>query len=194
MARTRIPLRAAIAVGVVGLVTAVGGAALGSVSAAAQPSPQSWVHQLCTAASSWEQSIQTAESNLSSQAGSASSVTEAKSLLVGFLQGAVNDTKQLVQETGQIGTPNVKRGPAVAAYFRSGFVKVQKLFNNALADAKGLPTDSAGFNSGATAIGNRLHSEAAALSKQFTSLRGKFKIPSITAALNSDPTCQALKS
>jgi len=140
----------------------------------------------------WETDLKTSSTNISSQLSSSSSIPEARTVLVQFLQDATNTTSQLVQEYDQIGVPKTKHGQNVATLIHNGIVQVETLFSNSVQQAQALPDDPQAFSAGATKLGNQIQSGANKISKVFSSAGKKYKTTSLDNAFSSDPTCKAI--
>jgi hypothetical protein len=189
--------------GIVAVVVVSGVIGAGAVGAAAatldkKGSPVSadkYVSSLCTSLGTWLSDLQSASSGISAKLANATGVSDAKKVLVSFLQSTVTRTDKLVKQVDNAGVPKVKNGAALAKTFHDGLAKARSVFQKAATDAKNLSGSSASrFTQGASKISTAITSGSSGVAGAFSAASAKYPSPEFNAAANNNASCASLGS
>jgi hypothetical protein len=154
-----------------------------SVSAA------TYVKSVCTAATSWKNSIQSAGTQLQA-AASSKSLAKTKAAYVSFVSALASATATAHSELSSAGSPSVKDGTKISSTLVGVFATARQSLLQAGADAQKIPTnDTKAFEAAASKVQNDIKSSLAAMSNVTPE-----KNPALHAAAAKDPTCSSLAS
>jgi hypothetical protein len=162
---------------------ACGGSGSGTVSAA------SYVKSVCSAATNWRNAIQAAGSKL--QTGvSTTSLVQAKTQYVGFVNELVLATGNAENQLKAAGTPSVSNGKQISGSLVRIFSNARGSLAQAVVGAAALPTSSpTAFKNAAGQVVTGIRSSLAGMSTVTPE-----KNAQLHAAAVKDPTCQGLAS
>lgn len=156
----------AVAIAVLAAVPVVGLAA--APAGAKTVLPQKWATSFCTALSDWQDTIQTASSDVSGALSDTSDLAASKTTLVDFLNQAIDATDTAISDAKAAGAPDTTNGAKIQAALVKGFSKAKGIFAKAEVDAEKLPTDDAAtFSTEATAIGQQIQDSASKIDAAF---------------------------
>jgi len=156
-------------------------------------SPKAYVHAICTSVVAWVKDVSSASKTFEGGVKSASTLDEAKAVLVTFLDTAVDLTKTVVARIDNAGLPKAKDGGKVASSFKKVFVAIRDAFVAADHDSAALGTDDpAAFATATKKIGKTLTRETKRAVKLFTGLNGKINTDEVDAAEHRDSACRPL--
>jgi ABC-type Fe3+-citrate transport system substrate-binding protein len=182
-----IPARRLLAAALAVAVLAVAGC--GSSSNPSSVSAASYVKSVCTAATTWKNAIQSAGSQLQSQASS-KSLPKTKSAYVSFVSSLVSATGAAQSQLSSAGAPSVSNGKRISSTLVGIFTNAKHSLTQALSDAQAIPTGNAkDFQTKAAAVQGDVRSALAAMSSVTPE-----KNPALHAAAANDPTCKTLAS
>jgi len=167
-----------------------GGGSSGSASGV--PASQ-WTANLCKTALDYTKNIKSAETQETSALQNVSSVSQAKSQVVGLLQSGVDQTQSAIDRVQTVGPPAVDNGAKIQAQVDRAFHQAKVVLQQALDQMQSAPTsDPAAFSTTASSIG-------AAVTTGFTQVQNAFGAidqldtsGALTKAGAQNPTCQAL--
>jgi hypothetical protein len=146
-----------------------------------------YVKSVCSAISPLERDVAIRSSALNNS--TATSATEAKQTLEGFLNAIAQDSEHAVSQIRSAGTPDVSGGKSVAGAILRTFSQLRDAMKVAVTKSQALPTNSAtSFNSAAEAL--------------TTSVRGSLNSinasgltnPDLEKAASREPACKSLNS
>jgi outer membrane murein-binding lipoprotein Lpp len=183
------PVLAALAVSTAAL------AGCGGSSAPSGTAPASYVHQVCTAVTSYQAQVNSLESSLqnsvSSHLGNLPALKGQITTALGSLQ---TDTNQLKSKVSAAGTPAVQKGSRVKSTVLNVIGSLANDAGQAAHQVSGLNTSNqTQFVSGLQQLGTQFQSEGKSLQTQ---LNGKFALglPKLKKAAAKDPACKSLTS
>jgi len=164
----------------------------GSASAAKVPTTD-YVAGLCTSLIGWQGEIQEGSATVEADMNAATSIPDLKTTFVSFLDTAVSTGRDALDGLEEAGDPDVKNGPAIAGVVRKAFAQMVDTFDDALSDAKSLPTGSAArFQSGMKKINKHLDAASGAFSKSFDAAEKKYDVKQLDDAFDNEPACSAM--
>lgn len=162
----------------------------GSSSSSASVSPAAYVKSVCTAASSWVQSLRGAIVQLEVGAHGTKSLSRGKQLYVSFVDSLLKATGKVEDQLKAAGTPSVSNGAHLSSELVGAFSAIKSGLAAAAAKARSLPTNStSSFDAAAAQISQSIRAsetKLSALPLQHSS--------QLHAAAQKDPTCQRLIS
>ena len=165
-------------------------AACGGSSSTKKVSAASYVKSVCTSATSWFHSIQTAGGQLQATVHKSHSLPSLKKAYISFVEDMLNATARAEQQLRSAGTPSVKNGNKISAEVVHAFENARRGLQRAAAQVREAPTSSSSaFESAAGGVQGtvqRALSSMAALAPQ--------KNPQLHAAALKDPSCKRLRS
>lgn len=176
------------------LVLSLSGIAAGATRNA---TPKKWISVFCGSVLTWEHTVKTNTTKLDATFSSLRKTGKAdiptvKGKLVTYLNGIVKSTNTMVSDIKHVGAPNIKNGAKLQSAVISAFGLVQKAFNQTLASAKKLPTNSvSGFQKQANALAKTLQSSTSRLSAAFNPVQ-KYSTAALNNAAKADPACAKL--
>jgi hypothetical protein len=187
----RLPL-AGLAVALALAASACGGSGGGG---AGGTDPGKYAASVCGALVDWQTTLQNSGTEMSSGLSSSSTPSEVKSKFVDFMSAAVDATETLQSKAKSAGPPDVKDGEKFQADLDGALDTAVKAFKNARDKAKQLPTsDTAAFQSQASALGQTLTQEGNKISTQFNGLSGKYDSKDLNDAFDKEPSCKNVSS
>jgi hypothetical protein len=150
--------------------------------------PQTYVKDVCTAATTWQSAVVQRTQSLATDLGANPSPETGKQALSSYLNGIVSSTDQLVDRVEAAGTPDLEGGGEASDRVVETFRRFRDAFADAKEKADQLPTDDpAAFQQGASEIGNSINSSIGGISDPFQSQGSELK-----TLFDKDPTCQKL--
>ena len=150
-------------------------------------SATSYVSSVCTAATTWRNSIQAAGTKLSAGVNT-KSLTKAKAEYVDFVNSLVAATGQAESQLKSAGTPSVSNGTQIANSLVGIFANAKGTLQQAASSAAALPTSStSAFESSASQVVTRIRSSLAGMSSVTPERNAELR-----AAASKDKTCQSL--
>jgi hypothetical protein len=158
-----------------------------SSSSSSSVSAASYVKSVCSVATSWRNAIETAGNQLETQASS-KSLPKTKSAYVSFVSALESATASAQSQLNSAGTPSVSGGKKVASTLVSIFTNARSTLQQALSDAKSIPTGNAKeFETQAAKVQTDVRGALAGMSSVAPE-----KNPALHAAAAKDPTCKSL--
>lgn len=169
--------------------SAVALAACGS-SGPSGVSPDLWVKSVCGAVGPFEQDVVSRSSAL--DVATFKNAVQSKYALERFLEAVDGDAAGALDKLRSAGTPSVANGKAIAAAVVGAFARVEVTMRSAVAQARALPTSSAGaLRSAARALGVSVRNSLSSFpSLSSTALRS----PEIDQAAAKEPACRSISS
>jgi hypothetical protein len=141
------------------LLASCGGGSQGSTETSA------YATRVCGAFRTWIQDIQQRNQTLTSSLGSNATPTEGKKQLEVFLDSVISDTDKLIQSVNSAGTPDVEGGQTFASRINGAATAAKSSFQTARQQVEQLPTDAAGFKTGAERIGSQIRTSLGSVSQ-----------------------------
>ena len=191
-------IRVLVAIAVVGTVIGAGalGAGASRLNAKANTvSADKYATSLCTSLSTWTSDINAASSGLSTKLGKVKNGTDAKKVVVSFLQSTVTRTDKLIKQIDTGGVPKTKNGASFAKALHDGLCKARGLFQTAANDGKKLPTSTpSAFNQAMSKISTGLQQGSTDIAAALTTASTQQPSPELTAAFSSNAACTKLGS
>jgi hypothetical protein len=186
---TEIPVRRFLAPALVIAALAAAGCGSSSSSSSSSVSAASYVKSVCTAATNWRNSIQTAGNQLQASASS-KSLPKTKAAYVSFVSGLVSATGNAQSELSSAGSPSVSGGKKISSTLVGIFTTAEGSLKQALTDSQSIPTTTQkDFETAATKVQTDVRNALAAMSSVTPE-----KNPGLHAAAAKDPTCKSLAS
>jgi hypothetical protein len=183
----QIPVRRFLAPALVIATLAAAGCGSSSSSSSSGVSAASYVKSVCTAATDWRNSIQTAGNQLEAQ-GTSKSLPKTKTAYVSFVSGLVNATGNAQSQLSSAGSPSVSGGKKISSTLVRIFTTADGSLKQALTDAQSIPTDtSKDFQTAASKVQTDVRNALASMSSVTPE-----KNPALHAAAAKDPTCKSL--
>lgn len=181
------------------LALALGAAGCGgggdSSSSSSGTKPEEWTSTVCGALQTWGNDLKSGSQQLSSDLRNSTDLKSVKQKLVTFLQDAETSTEKMVSDVKGAGAPDVKDGAEIQQDLEAGLTQAQTSFENAVTQAKKLPTDNPrALTSGLSTLAQKIQSELTATSQHFSSLEGKFDTGELNDALKDEPACKPFVS
>jgi hypothetical protein len=150
-------------------------------------SPAAYVRAVCTAATNWRNSIQSAGAKLSSGVNT-KSLTKAKKEYVAFVNSLVTATGQASSQLKSAGSPAVSNGKQISDSLVRIFDQAKSTLAQAASQASALPTSStSAFETSASKVVTSIRSSLAGMSNVTPE-----KNSELHAAAAKDKTCQSL--
>lgn len=159
-------------------------------SSPAQVSASSYVKSVCTTATGWFRTIQTAGGQLQVTVHKSKSLSNAKSAYVGFVDSLLHATQRAEQQLKNAGTPSVHGGKKISNEVISAFDGAQRGLKTAAAQVRKAPTNSS--TAFQTAAGGVQATVQRAL--QSMSSLAPQNNPQLRSAARKDPSCQRLRA
>jgi hypothetical protein len=160
---------------------------------ASATAPKTWAHRVCTEVDTWLSGIQTSSKTLGDKVSGVTSLVEARTLFVAFLDDSTTRTDALLAAIHGAGHPDVDKGRELAADMEAGIRQGRGVFVDAKAKAQLLPTnDQAAFQKGAGDLNATLSRASASVGKQFEQLDTKYRDKRLQSAFNNDGACKKL--
>jgi hypothetical protein len=172
-ARGWIPKIGVVAVGALLATTAV--AAAGEATP-----PDEWADTTCSDIVDWAEALNAASQDFDA----AETPSEAEDAL----DGAVADTKALIKQLRQAGTPDVDGGRATARALIAPFKEARQLLQDAAADAADLPDDGDAFDEAKTEIDEGLDETFTALGPDIEAVKSDADAE-LQDAFDADSSC-----
>jgi hypothetical protein len=174
------------------LAAAAGCGGGGSGASGKSVSAESWAASVCAAVGGWSTDLQNEADSLSGSMDNATSVAEVRDTFVQFLENSVTRSDQMIDEAEAAGTPDVDQGGAIADDLIAELEKFRTALEDALAKAKDLPDDPAGFSQGAQEIGATMEQVGSDAESGIDAIQDKYDSEELTAAFDDAPACQEL--
>jgi hypothetical protein len=157
--------------------------------------PKQWASDVCGALGAWLTDLQGREGQIQSELEGVTDLGEIKTILVDFLDDAVNETEAMIDEVEAAGTPDVDRGEELRRDFVMGIGQARTAFQNAKNTADNLSTDDQqSFTEGAQKIEDQLDADSEAIQDTFNTLDTKYDVPELDEAFDDDPECRDFTS
>jgi hypothetical protein len=131
-----------------------------------------WRADICTALREWITSWRSLSREFADEGLVYSSGEEAKTALVTFVTGLLDETDVMLKKVDAAGTPAGERGEEVRRAFRNAFGQMRRVIADALAEVQNLPTRSvSAFNSEAEALARSAELAYEEVGRQFSDLQ-----------------------
>jgi HPt (histidine-containing phosphotransfer) domain-containing protein len=159
--------------------------------------PKQWASDVCGALGTWLSDLQSRETQIESDLENADSsdLGSIKRILVDFLDDAVTETDEMIDDVEAAGTPDVDRGDELQQDFVNGISKARTAFQDAKTTAEDLSTDDQqAFTEGAQKIEDQLDAESEAIEDTFNRLDEKYDVPDLDKAFDEEPACEDVSS
>ena len=156
-------------------------------------SPSTWANRLCTDLGSWLSTVQAGADQLRRAQAGATSLEQARSHLVDYLEVAVAATNRLLDANKKEGVPDVADGKALAGELRSSVEKTKAVFEQGRATARRLPTsDVNAYRTQAQALGTDIATAGKDLQASVSGATKRYRSATIDQALREQPACRRL--
>jgi hypothetical protein len=155
-------------------------------------SPSDYVDAVCAAISGVGKDIKSKENDEKAQLQATQTISDARTVLVGFLQQVSDDVNQRVQQVGDAGIPRISHGAAVAHLIFNELNGFGQQIANTVNEARALPDDPTGFESGARAIATRANNASRQVNKDIAKAKRRYNVSVLDSAFHNDPTCSGL--
>jgi hypothetical protein len=179
-----------MAAGIVAVALALALMGCGSSSSSSKVSASSYVKSVCSAATTWYRSIQTAGGHLQTTVHSSGSVAKVKVAYVAFVDALLHATQRTEEQLKSAGTPSVSRGKEISAQVVNAFEDARIGLTRAAGAVRKAPTSSTtAFETAAGSVQGTIQralQSMASLSPQ--------KSPELHAAALKTPACQRLRA
>lgn len=178
-----------VTLGVAAVTLALAAAGCGS-SSSTKVSAASYVDSVCTTASGWYRSIQTAGSRLESTVHKSKSVSDAKTAYAAFIDDLLRATERAEQQLKAAGAPSVSGGTRVSNDVISAFDGAKRGLSSAADQIRKAPTTSPkAFETAASRVQATVQR-----SLQSMSSLAPQKNAELHAAALKDRSCQRLRT
>ena len=158
-------------------------------------SPGTWAGRLCTDLGSWLSTVQAGADTLRQDQARATSLQQARTQLVDYLEVAVAATDRLLDASTKEGEPDVGNGKALTRALRAGIEKAKRVFEDGRAEARRLPTgDVSAYRTQAQALGTDIAAAGKDLQASVTTAARKYRTAAVDRALREQPACRRLGS
>jgi hypothetical protein len=181
-----------IALALVFLVVALAAAGCGGGggdSAEGAP-PDEWAADVCGALSDWNTALEDGATQIQADAASATSIQEARQLIVDYLDQAIERTDEMLNRIEEAGTPAVDDGEAIAQSFRDELAKIKPIFEDARETAANLPDDPQAFAEQGQELGTSITSAGDEIGGRLQDLSADVNSEELDQAFNEEPTCE----
>lgn len=173
-------------------------ACTGSSHSSSQSIPASlgatqWASRVCGTVTTWTSDLQHSSNDLKSAENAATSLVQAKTVLLSFLSGAVASTNSMISGIKSAGAPAVPNGRALAQSLVAALQDVQATFVQVQTQAQQLPVDNhAAFVAQAQALGTSLDNAGSQVKSNLNSLSRRYPSSDLDAAFKNQAACQSL--
>jgi hypothetical protein len=177
-------------------VLALSGVAAGA-TARQSSTPDQWVSTFCGSLVTWEQTVKTSSTKLSStiaalkKKGGKVNVPVAKAKLLAFMNVLVNSTNKLVRAIKTVGAPSITNGDKLQAGVLQAFGQIETAFKQARTATQKLPRTAKGFSKGALAIASTITASTNRVGGAFNALQ-KYDTKELEAAAKNTPACSKI--
>ena len=152
---TRVFAAAAMSVVLLAGCSGGGGGGGGSVSA------QDFASKVCSSLSDWLDAIRQRASEVGGAVKPGTSPQEGQDILRDYMDGVINDTKDMVEGVRDAGVPDVPNGETIENTLVTALEGAEQAFETAREQVDSLPTDSAdAFKQGAETLASSINSHA----------------------------------
>lgn len=175
--------------------TACGGGGGGSSSSSSSASQSgvtaaAYVKSICGTLTTWKNDIQSAGGQLQKGSSAATSLAAGKQQYVVFITSLVGATRNAAAGLKAAGVPSVDNGSDIAASLQGAFVRASASLNQAIAQAKAIPTTNAkAYQAATSGVTNQFKRSLSSIA----SLTPKDNAQ-LNAAAAKEPSCKALTS
>jgi hypothetical protein len=129
--------------------------------------PAEYAEGVCTATTEWLTAITAGGQELGGLDEGASA-EEGKTALVSYLEDVVAETDEIIGDLNDLGEPDAENGAAVHDALIATFEQSKAIYEDALASAEQLPTDSPeAFDAAATQINDEMNSAFEDINSEF---------------------------
>jgi hypothetical protein len=165
-----------------------------SASIPASLTAAQWASRVCGRVTAWISDVQSSSNDLKSAEKAATSLVQAKTVLLSFLSGAVTSTNSMISGIQSAGVPAVPNGRDLAQRLVSALQEVQTTFVQVQTQARDLPVDNpTTFVAQAQALGSSLDSAGSQVKSNLNGLSRKYSSSDLNAAFKNQAACQSLK-
>ena len=173
------------------VLTSCGG---GSTSSASGVPASQWTANLCTTALNYSNAVKASESReIGPLLRNATSVGQAKAVLVKFLQSSVHLTDSAISNVQAKGAPAVDNGASIQTRVVKAFQSARSVLQRALAEVQNASTaNPQAFSAAATTIGTAITSGFAQVQSAFVSIGQLDTSGELAKAGKANSTCRAL--
>jgi hypothetical protein len=171
------------------LLIAFTGCGGGDTPADAAP-PDEWVANVCGAVGEWVTALQEGALDVQTEAAGATSIDQARQVLVDYLDLAIDRTDEMVDRLDRAGSPAVEDGEAIADDIREEIGRIRPLLEDARDQAADLPDDPQTFAEQAQELGASLSSAGEGINGRLQDLSGKYDSRELDEAFDNEPACQ----
>jgi hypothetical protein len=152
-----------------------------------------WMHELCTAMSSWHSRIDAEAGELNEGLAADATPEEGRDAVAAFLDEAIAVTEALLGDVRAAGVPDVDDGEQLAAEYAAAIAEARDVFADARAGVESMPVDDPeGFAVEAQAIGAQIEEGAQGVQAAFSDIDRRYDAPELDRAFEREPACAAL--
>jgi hypothetical protein len=171
------------------LVTGVGAADAATVA------PAKWAPKFCNAIDQYQKTITGQADAMTTALADVTNLETGRAEIVGFLGKMVTAANTAARRVKKAGSPSTPNGAKISARFVSGLESSAKVFADAKAQAKKLPTTTpAAFQKKGKQLGQDLTAAGDKLTKSFGGIDKLDKGKQLEAAVKAAPECAFLTS